>query len=57
MSESSLVCELPLATTPDEERELAIRLDAARQVYNACLGEALRVLALAKRAATGSVLE
>ncbi len=46
MSESSFVCELPLATSPEQDRELAVRLDAARQVYNACLGEALRVLAL-----------
>lgn len=43
---SSFVCELPLATTPEQERELAIRLAAGRQVYNACLGEALRILAL-----------
>jgi putative transposase len=42
----SFVCELPLKTTPGDERELAIRLEMARQVYNAVLGESLRVLAL-----------
>jgi hypothetical protein len=42
----SFVCELPLRTTPGDERELAIRLEMARQVYNAVLGESLRVLAL-----------
>lgn len=42
----SFVCEVPLRTTPPDERELAIRLEAARQIYNACLGESLRLLAL-----------
>lgn len=42
----SFVCELPLCTTPADERELSIRLEAARQIYNAALGESLRVLAL-----------
>jgi putative transposase len=38
----SVVCELPLRVTPAEARVLNARLEAARQVYNACLGEALR---------------
>lgn len=45
MSES-FVCELPLATTPEQDRALSVRLEAARQVYNVCLGESLRLLAL-----------
>jgi hypothetical protein len=40
----SFICELPLSVTPAEERKLLIRLDCARQVYNACLGEALKRL-------------
>ena len=45
-SSPSFVCELPLRTSPADERALAIRLEAARQVYNASLGESLRLLAL-----------
>jgi len=45
-STPAFVCELPLQTTPADERDLAIRLDMARQTYNACLGESLRLLAL-----------
>ena len=41
----SFVCELPLQVTPADERELLIRLDVARMVYNACLGASLRRLA------------
>jgi transposase len=40
----SFICELPLAATPADERQLLIRLDCARQIYNACLGEALKRL-------------
>ena len=36
----SFVCEVPLCVHPREERILLARLEAARQVYNACLGEA-----------------
>jgi putative transposase len=42
----SFIAEFPLATTPTDERELSIRLDAARNLYNACLGESLRRLDL-----------
>src|ERR1051326_6888962 len=38
----SLVCEVPLRVTPAQERTLLVRLEAARQVYNACLGEACK---------------
>jgi hypothetical protein len=36
---------LPLLVSPTNERILLVRLDCARQVYSACLGEALRRLA------------
>lgn len=36
----SFVCEVPLLVTRAQERTLLARLEAARQVYNACLGEA-----------------
>jgi len=42
----SFVCELPLVLVGADERRLQIRLDAARQVYNATLGESLRRLKL-----------
>jgi putative transposase len=42
----SFVCELPLQTTQADEHELLIRLEMARQIYNATLGESLRLLTL-----------
>ena len=36
----SFVCEVPLRVSRSQERTLLARLEAARQVYNACLGEA-----------------
>src|ERR1700756_2959285 len=36
----SFVCEVPLRVTRAQERTLLARLEAARQVYNACLGAA-----------------
>src|SRR5258705_13395569 len=36
----SFVCEVPLRVSRAQERRLLARLEAARQVYNACLGEA-----------------
>src|SRR5260370_40489454 len=38
----SFVCEVPLRVSRAQERRLLARLEAARQVYNACLGEARR---------------
>lgn len=38
----SFICELPLRADPAAIHALNARLEAARQVYNACLGEALR---------------
>ena len=45
----SFIAEFPLSTTPADERELSIRLDGARQIYNACLGESLRRLDLMRQ--------
>jgi putative transposase len=45
----SFVTEIPLLASPSEERILLSRLEAARQVYNACLGESLRRLALLRQ--------
>ena len=42
----TFVAEFPLRTTAADERELSIRMDAARHIHNACLGEALRILQL-----------
>jgi len=38
----SFVCEIQLKVTPASERVLLVRLDCARLVYNACLGESLK---------------
>ncbi|MDD2677114.1 MAG: hypothetical protein PHP75_06575 [Methylacidiphilaceae bacterium] len=45
----SFVAEFPLRTTAADEVALSRWLDAARQVYNASLGEALRRLALLRQ--------
>jgi transposase len=38
---STFITELPLAVSPVQESVLLSRLEAARQMYNACLGEAM----------------
>ena len=45
----SFVCELPLRLSWGLGRRLAAKFEAARQVYNACLGEALRRLGLVRQ--------
>lgn len=45
----SFVCEVPLRVTPAQERTLLARLEAARQLYNACLGEARRRVSLIRQ--------
>ena len=40
---------LPLVTSASDERELSKRLEAARQLYNAALGESFRRLALMRQ--------
>jgi putative transposase len=44
----SFVCEVPLRVGPAQERMLLARLEAARQVYNACLGEARKRVRLVR---------
>jgi putative transposase len=45
----SFIVELPLRTAPAEEKRLLARLEAARQVYNACLGESFKRLDLLRQ--------
>jgi len=44
----SFVCEVPLRVSRTQERTLLARLEAARQVYNACLGQARRRVRLVR---------
>ena len=44
----SFVCEVPLRVSRAQERTLLARLEAARQVYNACLGQARRRVRLVR---------
>lgn len=45
----TFVHELPLIVSPGQEKQLLIRMDQARQLYNACLGESLRRLDLMRQ--------
>ncbi len=45
----SFITELPLVVSPANESVLLSRLEAARQLYNACLGEALRRVRLIRQ--------
>ncbi len=45
----TFICEIPLRVTSPQERTLLTRLEAGRQVYNACLGEAKRRVALVRQ--------
>jgi len=45
----SFICEIPLQVSLEKEHTLLARLEAARQVYNACLGEAKRRLSLVRQ--------
>ena len=45
----SFVVELLLKVSPSDSRELGIRLEMERQLYNASLGEALRTLGLVRQ--------
>lgn len=45
----TFVTELPLRVTPAQEKALNKRFEAARQVYNACLGEGLKRLDLMRQ--------
>ena len=44
--DNRFVFELPLRTMPADESEIEVRIQAYRHIKNACLGEALRRLAL-----------
>src|ERR1051326_7757716 len=44
----AFVCEVPLRVSPAQERTLLARLEAARQVYNACLGAARKRVRLVR---------
>jgi transposase len=46
---ASFVTELPLVVSPANEGVMLSRLEAARQLYNACLGEALRRVKLIRQ--------
>ena len=43
-----VVCAVPLRVSRAQERRVLARLEAARQVYNACLGEARRRVRLVR---------
>lgn len=45
----SFICELPLRVALQQEVVLLTRLEAGRQLYNACLGETMRRLRLIKQ--------
>ena len=45
----TFVCEVPLRVAPAQEQVVLARLEAARQVYNACLGEAKRRVGLVRQ--------
>lgn len=45
----SFIAEFPLHTTPADEAVMATRLNAARHIFNACLGESLRRLSLMRQ--------
>lgn len=45
----SFILELPLETTLAQESAILVRLDAGRQMYNACLGEGLMRLDLLRQ--------
>jgi transposase len=45
----TFILELPLRVSPGQEKILLVRLDCARQLYNACLAEAMRRLKLIRQ--------
>src|ERR671932_890604 len=45
----SFVCELPLVVSPASEGVLLSRMEAARQMYNACLAEAMKRVRLIRQ--------
>lgn len=49
VSSDSFVHEIALKVTPQDEKELNIRLETSRYLYNACLGESLRKISLIRQ--------
>ena len=49
MANDSFIHELRLKTTPHDLKDLDKRLNAARLLYNACLGEGLKRLRLVRQ--------
>ena len=49
VSSDTFVHEIPLETIPQDEKELTVRLEVSRYLYNACLGECLRKIALIRQ--------
>jgi putative transposase len=45
----SFILDLPLRVSSTQEKRLLARLEAARQVYNACMGESLKRLGLLRQ--------
>jgi hypothetical protein len=54
---SPFILELPLPTSPADERACAIMLDAAPNIANAVLGEGLRRVPERKAATGGELIE
>ena len=52
MANDSFIHELRLKTTPQDLKDLDKRLNAARLLYNACLGEGLKRLRLVRQSKT-----
>ena len=51
-STPSFILELPVKTDDSQTRILQKRFEAARQIYNACLGESMRRLNLIRQSKT-----
>lgn len=48
-AKDTFITEIPLIVSASEEQVLLARLDAGRQIYNACLGEAVKRVKLVKQ--------
>lgn len=49
VSSDSFIHEIALKATPQEKKELNVRLEASRHLYNACLGESFRKISLIRQ--------
>ncbi len=48
-SSEAFIHEFPLKVIPEQDRELCIRINAARQLYHGCLGECLKQIDLIRQ--------